>query len=51
MAHNFSGMYTFRLTKTKTLGKYTSWDTQELIIAKELCKTLPIDLFTVHTWT
>ena len=51
VAHNFSGMYTFRLTKTKTLGKYTSWDTQELIIAKELCKTLPIDLFTVHTWT
>ena len=49
--NNMPGEYTIRQTKQKTLGQFAMWDTQQIKILVETAKTLPIDLFTVHTWT
>lgn len=49
--NNMPGEYTTRQIKQKTLGQFATWDTEHLKILVETAKTLPIDLFTVHTWT
>ena len=51
VTNHFRSSYTTKYTKTKTLGKYDNWTDEELTILVNLCKEIPIDLFTVHTWT
>ena len=48
---HFTGRYSFKPTKVKTVGKHDVWSNQELKILKGLCSELDIDLFTAHTWT
>jgi hypothetical protein len=50
--HNsLPGEYTTKFTKQKTMGQFAMWDTPKLEILVELMKNVPVDLFTVHTWT
>lgn len=49
--NHFRSSYTIKQTKTKMFGKYDTWNNDELNILVDLCKDIPIDLFTVHTWT
>lgn len=49
--NNMGGSYTIKPIKQKTFGQYGLWSDQQLEILANLCKTLPIDLFTAHTWT
>jgi len=48
---HFTGRYSFRPTKVKTVGKHDTWSDQELKILKDLCSEMDVDLFTAHTWT
>lgn len=51
VSSQYQGMYKFKPTKTKTTGKYGQWSDQEINILKNLCSNMPLDLFTIHTWT
>ena len=49
--NNMPEEYEIRQTKQQTLGQFAVWNTHELKMLIETAKTLPIDLFTLHTWT
>lgn len=49
--NNLPGEYSVRFTKQKTMGQFAMWDTEQLKILKNVMSNVPVDLFSVHTWT